>query len=77
MHPETIDFYNQNTEKLTAQYLQADRSELQRILRQWIPPQWEGIGNWVWMWPGCCFHCIWQLKYPASGKLIIQHPLMG
>jgi 2-polyprenyl-3-methyl-5-hydroxy-6-metoxy-1,4-benzoquinol methylase len=38
MHPETIDFYNQNAEELTTQYLRADRSELQRIFRQWIPP---------------------------------------
>jgi SAM-dependent methyltransferase len=37
MHHETIDFYNQYAEKLTAEYLRADRSELQRILRQWIP----------------------------------------
>jgi 2-polyprenyl-3-methyl-5-hydroxy-6-metoxy-1,4-benzoquinol methylase len=37
MHHETIDFYNQNAEELTARYLRADRSELQRILRQWIP----------------------------------------
>lgn len=37
MHLETIDFYNQNAEELTARYLRADRSELQRILRQWIP----------------------------------------
>jgi protein-L-isoaspartate O-methyltransferase len=37
MHPETIDFYNQNAEKLAAQYLQSDRSELQRVLQQWIP----------------------------------------
>ena len=38
MYPETIDFYNQNAEELTAQYLQADRSELQTILRRWILP---------------------------------------
>ena len=37
IHLETISYYKQNVDKMASQYLRVDVSDLQRVLRQWIP----------------------------------------
>jgi cyclopropane fatty-acyl-phospholipid synthase-like methyltransferase len=59
MHHETIQYYDQNAEKLTNRYLQADMTVLYKILKQWIPSD----GRILEIGCGCGRDAVFMAKY--------------